>query len=166
MIETDVEIVLYRCPLHSYTFKVKDIREWVEKHCVGKTLNLFAGKTKLNADEIRNDLDTEVEADYHLEALECVKQWNEPTFDTIILDPPYSYRKSMEYYGDRKASTFKIVKDYIPSILKNGGRVITFGYHSISMGKTKGFKPIHVAIFSHGGAIHDTIGTVEIFEKD
>lgn len=37
-----------KCPLHRYTFKVKNIREWVERTAEGKTLNLFAGYTKLN----------------------------------------------------------------------------------------------------------------------
>ena len=53
-----------KCPLHRYTFSVKPIREWTERNCEGKTLNLFAGRTKLNIDEVRNDLDPEALADY------------------------------------------------------------------------------------------------------
>ena len=52
-----------KCPLHRYTFSVKPIREWTERNCEGKTLNLFAGRTKLNIDEVRNDLDEEALAD-------------------------------------------------------------------------------------------------------
>jgi len=164
MKEENINIELYKCPLHRYTFEIKDMREWAEKMSFGLTLNLFAGKIKLtNIIEIRNDLDQEIEADSHLDALDCIKQWDKPTFDTILLDPPYSYRKSMEMYGGRKASKFKMVKDYIPTILKKNGRVITFGYHSVSMGKTRGFYISDIAIFSHGGAIHDTISTVENF---
>jgi len=149
-----------KTPLNKYTFVVKPIREWVESRCVGKTLNLFAGKTKLNIDEVRNDIDKIMVADYHLEALEFVKSWK-GKFDTIILDPPYAYRKSMELYNGHKASSFKRAKDLLPKILKNGGRVITFGYHSVSMGKIRGFKQEEICLFSHGGAIHDTIAIIE-----
>ncbi len=59
-----------KCPLHRYTFSIKPIREWTERNCEGKTLNLFAGRTKLNIDEVRNDLDKEALADYRMDALE------------------------------------------------------------------------------------------------
>lgn len=59
-----------KCPLHRYTFSVKPIREWTERNCEGKTLNLFAGKTKLNIDEVRNDLDAVALADFRIDALE------------------------------------------------------------------------------------------------
>lgn len=138
------------------------MREWVESRCLGYTLNLFCGPTKLNIHEWRNDLDPEVECQSHMDALECVQNSGKQLFETILLDPPYSYRKSMEMYGGRKSSTFNQVKDEIPRILKPNGRVITFGYHSISMGKSRGFEVVEIAIFSHGGAIHDTIATVEM----
>ena len=156
-----MEIEHIRCPLNKYTFKVKKIKEWVERNCKGKVLNLYAGYTLLNVDETRNDLDPTTPSDYYLDALSCVQQWDTPMFDTIILDPPYAERKSMEMYGGRKASSFMMVKEHIPKILKPNGRVITLGYHSVSMGTKRGFEVEAIALFSHGGAIHDTIGTVE-----
>jgi len=150
-----------KCPLNRYTFKVRNIREWVEKTCEGKTLNLFAGITKLNIDEVRNDLDPNAIADFQKDALIFVKEWKGKKFDTILLDPPYSYRKSMEMYKGIKASPFRQLKDEIPRILKNGGIVITFGYHSNTMGTNRGFMVDRIGLFSHGGAIHDTIASVE-----
>jgi hypothetical protein len=41
------------------------------------------------------------------------------------------------------------------------GKVITFGYHSVVMGRGRSFHIEQVALFSHGGAIHDTIVSVE-----
>lgn len=155
----------YRCGNHRFTFQIKAMREWVQKKAYGKVLNLFAGPTVLGLGEIRNDLAEEIEADYHMDALDCIMQWNTPTFDTIILDPPYSYRKSMEFYGGRKASRFRQIKDWVPVVIEPGGRVITFGYHSVSMGRDRGFTVEEVAIFSHGGAIHDTIATMEIYQR-
>jgi 23S rRNA G2069 N7-methylase RlmK/C1962 C5-methylase RlmI len=151
-----------KCPLNKYTFKVKPIREWVENECEGLTLNLFAGYIKLNIEEIRNDIDVDALADYHKDALEFVKEWDGKKFDTILLDPPYSIRKSLEFYKGNKVSKFKRLKDEILRILNDGGKVITFGYHSVSMGKIRNFYLYKIALFSHGGAIHDTIASVEI----
>ena len=150
-----------RCPLNRYTFSVGPVRAWVEDVCEGRVLNLFAGKTRLEVNETRNDLDIEVPADYHLDALEFLRTWRGEKFDTILLDPPYAYRKSMEMYKGIICSPFRQLKDAIPARLKTGGIVITFGYHSIVMGKTRAFQPEQVALFSHGGAIHDTIATIE-----
>ena len=150
-----------KCPLHRYTFQVKNIREWAENNCEGRTLNLFAGRTKLNIDEIRNDLDPEALADYRMDAVEFLRTWQGEKFDTVLLDPPYAFRKSMEMYKGIKCSPFKQMKDEIKNVLKEGGKVITFGYHSNTMGANRGFKVEKIALFSHGGAIHDTIASVE-----
>lgn len=154
-----------KCPLNRWTFSIKPIKNWVENNCEGQTLNLFAGRTKLNINEIRNDLNDESLADYHKDALQFVKEWGGKGFDTILLDPPYAYRKSMEMYGGIKASPFRQLKDEIPKILKQNGIVITFGYHSNTMGNNRGFKVERIALFSHGGAIHDTIASLERFKK-
>ena len=150
-----------KCPLNRYTFQVKPIREWVEQNCEGKTLNLFAGKTLLSVDEIRNDLDSEAVATYRLDAVEFLRTWQGDKFDTVLLDPPYAYRKSMEMYKGIKCSPFKQLKDEIKNVLKPGGKVITFGYHSNTMGAVRGFEVEKIDLFSHGGAIHDTIVSVE-----
>lgn len=151
-----------RCSLHSYTFNVKAIKEWVESNCGDNVLNLYAGYNKLNVpNEVRNDLDPDAPVDYHLDALEFLNLWIGDKFDTIVLDPPYAERKSMEYYGGRKASPFQMVKESLKTVLKPKGNVVTLGYHSVVMGKKHNFNVESIALFSHGGAIHDTIGTSE-----
>jgi hypothetical protein len=159
--EQEVKFDYIKCPLHRYTFKIKNIREWTENNCEGRTLNLFAGRTKLNIDEVRNDLDTEALADYRMDAVEFLRTWKGEKFDTVLLDPPYAFRKSMEMYKGIKCSPFKQMKDEIKNVLKDGGKVITFGYHSNTMGANRGFKVEKIGLFSHGGAIHDTIASVE-----
>lgn len=153
----------FRCPLHRYTFSVKPIRNWVEAHSRGRVLNLFAGSTILQLDEVRNDLDESMPAGYHLDGLQFLREWNGNSFDTIILDPPYAYRKSMEFYKGFVCSPFRQLKDEIPRVLSPNGAVITFGYHSIVMGVNRHFRLERLALFSHGGAIHDTIATLERF---
>jgi len=156
----NIEFEYLKTPLNKYTFSIKPIREWVEKNSNGKVLNLFAGKTKLALDEVRVDADKTMNADFYIDAYDFVKQCSDK-FDTIILDPPYAYRKSMEMYNGHKASRFNMIKDLIPNILNVDGIVITFGYHSVSMGSKRGFVQKKILLMSHGGAIHDTIAIIE-----
>ena len=148
--------------LNRYTFSNKRIKNWVENNCEGLVINLFAGKTKLNLSEVRIDSNSDMPADYHMDALEFLRNYDYKTrFSTVLLDPPYAYRKSMEMYQGHVASPFKQLKDEIVKVLIPGGIVITFGYHSVSMGASRGFEVEHIFLMSHGGAIHDTIATVE-----
>lgn len=150
-----------KAPLNKYTFKNKKIRGWVESRCEGLTLNLFAGKTILDSiKEIRVDIRDNMPAHHHEDALMFVNRAI-MGYDTILLDPPYSYRKSMEKYEGAIVSPFKQLKDALPRILMPSGIIITFGYHSVSMGGGRGFEVEEICIVSHGGAIHDTIATVE-----
>ncbi len=152
-------------PLNKYTFKAPKIKEWVESVSSGKVLNLFAGITKLNLEETRIDLNPETKPDFCMDALEFVKQY-QSTFDTVILDPPYAYRKSMEKYKGYIASPFKKLKDELVRIVPINGVIVTFGYHSISMGAIRGFELIRVCLICHGGAQHDTIAIVEKKTKE
>ena len=148
--------------LNRYTFSNKRIKKWVEDHCERLTLNLFAGKTKLNLSEVRVDSNLDMLANYHMDALQFLREYNYKTrFSTVLLDPPYAYRKSMEMYEGHVMSPFKQLKDEIPKVLVPGGIVITFGYHSVSMGASRGFEVEEILLISHGGAIHDTIATIE-----
>jgi tRNA G10 N-methylase Trm11 len=153
-------------PLHKYTFEAPKIKKWVENLCKDKVvLNLFAGPTRINGckKEYTNDLDEAFNTSWNLDALDCVTEMakNGWQFERIILDPPYSYRKSMEKYNGNLNSRFKKVLDEIPKILTPGGLVITFGYHSRVMSSKRGFRIREICLISHGGAQHDTIATVE-----
>ena len=166
----DLKFTYLKTPLNKYTFKSKKIQHWVENHCEGRVLNLFAGETILGVDEVRNDIRKDMPADFHTDALELINlltnprndPWNlQNWFNTVLLDPPYAYRKSMEMYDGAVASPFNRLKNAIVKILKPNGIVITFGYHSVSMGKGRGFVQEHILLISHGGAIHDTIAIIE-----
>lgn len=150
-----------KTPLNRYTFSNKRILRWVENNCEGTVLNLFAGKTHLSCKEVRNDIRKEMPADYHKDALEFIKTWKGKKFGTVLLDPPYSYRKSMEMYDGKIMSPFNSLKDKITNIIVKNGIVITFGYHSVSMGNKRGFSQEHLLVMSHGGAIHDTLVIIE-----
>ena len=156
-----------RQPLNRYTFKAPKIKAWVEEHCQSKhVLNLFAGPTRLvGCIEVANDIDPNMPCTlFRMDALECAKYLGErgELFDVILLDPPYSYRKSMELYNGHKNSRFKQLLDVLPDILTPLGWVITFGYHSRVMGASRGFRIREICLISHGGAQHDTIAAVEM----
>ena len=153
-----------KTPLYRYTFRNKRIKKWVERHVEGKVLNLFAGKIELNCPEVRNDIRESMNAKYHLDALQFVERCKANRFNTVLLDPPYSYRKSMEMYEGKVTSPFNALKDLLPKVLREKGLVITFGYHSVSMGQGRGFSQEHLLILSHGGAIHDTLAIKERME--
>lgn len=148
-------------PLRPYTFEAPKTKKWVENKCQGLVLNLFAGKTKLNINEIRNDIDINMVADYNKDAYDFVKNYKGRKFDVIILDPPYSYRKGMEKYKGHYTSRFNLIKEEIPRILNKNGIVITFGYHSTFMGNKRGFELKEICLICHGGAQHDTIVIIE-----
>jgi len=157
----DTKLTLINTNLRRYTFQSPKIRKWVEERSKGKVLNLFAGITKLNLDEIRNDIDKEALAEYHKEAIQFVEEWVGDDFDTIILDPPYAYRKAMEMYKGNYNSKFKLLADKVLDILKKDGIVISFGYHSTFLGKKRKAQLNELCVFAHGGAQHCTIGIVE-----
>lgn len=150
-------------PPKKYTFEQPKLRRWVEDNCQGKVLNLFAGKTRLNVDEVRVELSNEFNPDYCMDAFDFVlyAKDNGIKFDTIILDPPYSLRKSMEKYNGKVCSKFVKIKEELPCILNDNGRVITFGYTSVCMGKVRGFKKIGVCLVCHSGSHHDTVCVIE-----
>jgi 16S rRNA G966 N2-methylase RsmD len=106
-------------------------------------------------------------ADYHMDALDFVDQCKELSFkfSTVILDPPYSYRKCMTKYNGMVSSPFNQIKNKILNILEPNGITMTMGYHSNSMGKRRGFEQEHILLMSHGGAIHDTILSLERWDN-
>ena len=164
-------------PLNKFTFKAPLVKKWVEEHCKGKVvINLFAGSTELEGcEEIRNDIDVDNYAHFHKDALDFIRWWSSSEqyitdfyrserlkkVDIILLDPPYSYRKSMELYNGHLNSRFKLILDEIPKILKEDGKVITFGYHASVMSKCRGFKVDEILLIDHSGAQHTTLACVE-----
>lgn len=148
-------------PPKRYTFEMPRVKEWVESWCEGKTLNLFAGRVKLDVDEVRVDIDPSTEPDFCMDSYEFVKSYQGEPFQTIILDPPYNLRKSREKYGERWIGSFTKIKNELPRITANGGRIVTFGYDSVGMSASRGFIKIAVCLICHNGDHNDTIALVE-----
>lgn len=144
--------------LKKYTFESPRIRKWVEEVCEGKVLNLFAGRTLLRLHEYRVDVDPSMIADIYCDAYEYMRKCN-IKYDTVLLDPPYAYRKAIEMYNGNYSSKFKLIADEIQRLQIS--KVVSFGYHSTFMGKKRGYTLSEVCVFGHGGAQHCTIAIVE-----
>ena len=148
-------------PPRRYTFEMGELKKFVEKWCIGRTLNLFGGKVRLMVKEFSNDIDTNMPTDYHMDAYEFVKKCKKNFFDTVILDPPYNFRKSVEKYGGRYMTDYPIIMDKVMEITTQDARVITLGYNTGGMGTIRGFKKIALCIVNHGAGHNDTLCLVE-----
>jgi hypothetical protein len=153
---------------NSNTFEIKPIKELIEKYATGLIIDPFANKNKIAT--ITNDLNTEYDTDYHIDATEFLKIFEENSIDTVLYDPPYSPRQVSECYKKfgmtvnmqtTQASYWSKQKEQIGKITKIGGIVITCGWNSGGIGKKYGFKIIEILLVPHGGWHNDTIVTVE-----
>lgn len=154
---------------NKWTFSIKPIKELVDRYVGdGKGwVDPFAGKN--SPAEITNDLNPEMPAKYHLDAVEFCKQLN-GKYTGVIYDPPYSLRQIIECYKgfgltiDKKYATTKFytdVKRLLAPMVEIGGYAISCGWNSIGFGKTRGFEIIEILLISHGRLHNDTIVTVE-----
>jgi len=152
-------------PPNKWTFTQPKLKQWVEEWCDGKVLNLFAGKVKLskNVNECRVDISPEFNPIYCCDAYNFVQYAveNRRRFNTIVLDPPYNLRKAREKYDGKYIGSFTKIKNLLSGILYPKGRIITLGYDSVGMSKSRGFRKIAICLVCHGGDHNDTIGLVE-----
>jgi len=150
------------------TFSIKPIGELIKRNLSGESIDPFANSNKLA--DITNDLNTEFDTDYHLDALDFLKIFDDESIDTVLFDPPYSPRQVSECYKSlnmavnmqtTQASFWGNMKKEISRIVKPKGKVITCGWNSGGIGKTAGFEQIEILLVPHGGWHNDTIVTVE-----
>ena len=155
---------------NSNTFDIKCINRLIHKYLKNDMLSIdpFANKNKIA--KITNDLNTEYDTDYHLDALDFLKQFEDSSTDFVLYDPPYSPRQVSECYKKlgktvnmqtTQASFWGNLKNEISRITKPNGYVISFGWNSNGIGKTKGFELVEILLVGHGGSHNDTICTVE-----
>ena len=160
----DVEFTYMLQPPNIWTFKQPRLKIWCEKWCKGKVLNLFAGKVKMDVDEYRVDISKEFNPNIVCDAQKFIET-TKLKFDTIIFDPPYNWRKARESYKGNYIGNERKLKDILSRVLNKNGRVISFGYDSTGMAKSRGFKKIAICLVCHNGNHHDTICLVEEKEQ-
>lgn len=164
---------------NSRTFKIKPIKNIIERYQEGlvsnslvldpfSNQNIVIDRERLNL--ITNDIDPQYDTDYSLDALDFLKMFSDESVDLVLYDPPYSPRQVSEVYKKldmsvnmqtTQASYWGNQKKEISRIVKKGGYVLTFGWNSGGIGKTKGFEIVEILMVAHGGWHNDTIVTVE-----
>ena len=129
----------------------------------------FANNSKIA--NITNDLNPDYDTNYHLEALDFLKMFDDVSVDGVLYDPPYSPRQVSECYKNfgyevtqstTQASFWTKHKQEISRIVKVGGKVISFGWNSGGIGNKYGFEIKRILLVPHGSHHNDTICTVEI----
>lgn len=156
------------------TFSVKPIASLIEKYNSSEILSIdpFANTSRLA--KITNDIDWTMGTDFALDALSFLKTFEDESVDLVLFDPPYSPRQVSECYKalgltvsaqDTQAKFWGDLKKEIARVTKRNGKVISFGWNSNGIGKTKGFQIIEILTVAHGGNHNDTICTVEIKEQ-
>ena len=152
-----------------WTFKVKPIRELVERY-VGDGIGWVDPFAGMNSPaEITNDLNPKMPAKYNLHALEFAESLNGQTFNGVIFDPPYSLAAMKRCYDElgvkmsaqEAMSNFSPVKTILGEKVKDNGIVICCGWNSTGFGKCRGFQLQEILLVCHGGNRLDTIVTVE-----
>lgn len=152
---------------NKWTFSIKPIKEFIERNLsVGVWVDPFSGKSPfIDQMTLTNDL-------YHtgIESLEFLKGIESNSVDGVLFDPPYSPRQISECYKsvgrkvhmeDTQSSFYGDRKKEVARIVKVGGHVMSFGWNSGGIGKTKGFEIVEILLVAHGGAHNDTICTLE-----
>ena len=167
---------------NSETFSIKPIKELVGRYVEDvPTFREEGQRFKLIVDPfvrnspfkdrcLSNDLDTDIEADHHMDALEFLESINDGTVDLMLFDPPYSPRQVSECYKKMdktvnmqttQSSFWGNLKREVERVIAPKGVVITCGWNSGGIGKTLGFSIEEILLVPHGGWHNDTIITVE-----
>jgi len=156
---------------NSLTFTIKPIKELIEKYkqVADVIIDPWANNSKIGT--IRNDLNPEMDTQFHLDALEFLKLQEQNSADIILYDPPYSISQATEMYKSFGKDKLELhvsnmgywggCKSEVARILKPGGICIICGWSSNGIGLSRGFEMIEILLVPHGGSKNDTIVTVE-----
>lgn len=154
------------------TFSIKPIRELIERTIQNENLNIdpFVRNSPFKEWCVSNDLDPDIEAQYHMDALDFLREFDDGMVDAVLFDPPYSPRQVSEVYkklgksvnmATTSAAFWGNMKKEVGRIVSPGGVCITCGWNSGGVGKKYGFEIEEVLLVAHGGWHNDTIVTVE-----
>ena len=127
-----------------------------------------------------NDLNPATAAEHHMDAAEFLKMLHAQGVkpDLIILDPPYGARQIVDCYAAmgldeatraavkaRKPTqnvSWHDAKDAAAEMQGAGGIVLTFGWNSNGMSRSRGYAMREIMLVRHGGGRNDTICTAEV----
>lgn len=155
---------------NSNTFSIKPIKDLLNGIIKPeeKWIDAFANTSKVA--NITNDLNPDYDTDYHMDAVDFFKLFDDNSVDGVLYDPPYSLRQVSECYKNvgievttetTQSSWRRKHIDEMARILKPNGKVVCFGWNSSGVGVVRGFELDEILLVAHGGMHNDTIVTVE-----
>lgn len=154
------------------TFEAAKIRHWMLNRLPTTTdatiLNACAGETKLTTETpatvIRNDIDTTVSADLHVDVSKLAAHIPSDSIDVVIHDPPYSATQSDETYGTSAVTRYgEPTIAQFRDVLRPGGQLIQWGY---SPQLNTGFSVDEITLWNRVGRGFDFVSTVQTFRSD
>jgi len=182
-------------PFSKWTFEDETIKGWAESHFEpgDRVLNACAGQTRLTPPKggeiVRNDVNTEREADLHVDVAELAAHLEKESFDVIVFDPPWSlYQSNLRYNGNhvRKnngggtridLSTLpfetpdsdsktqlghaRLAKENFHWLLKPEGKVIQITFHGTTMPARLEYQQENRVIFDPVGEAKSVIGSMD-----
>lgn len=153
------------------TLSIKPVEELARKYLAGLSVDPFARDCKLAT--YTNDINPDTTAEYHMWADEFLKLLIQKGVKAKagIFDPPYSSRQVKEVYAGMGRQFFKEdnqncvrwtkERDLMAELIVAGGYVLSLGWNSTGMGKSRGFEKVEILLVNHGSAHNDTICLVE-----
>lgn len=120
---------------NAHTFSIPPIRALIHRYTsTAKVIvDPFANSERIAT--ITNDLDTQYDTDYHMDACEFLKMLPSSFADAVLYDPPYSSRQVAESYKKlgmsvnmetTQGSYWRKQKEQISRITKTGGGMYLF----------------------------------------
>jgi hypothetical protein len=162
---------------NKYTFEITPIREFISTHMYEvcheridrgdsttkmEIVDPFCGNSTIGT--VRNDIRVS-----GIDSAIWLINVPDNFADVVLFDPPYTPRQKKECYedigvhlSDTKASYWATLRNQITRITKPSGRVLSFGYNSVGIGKKRGFSLIDGLLVCHGGQHNDTICVAEV----
>lgn len=155
------------------TFNVPPIGAFVQKYLAASKVSVDPFARNNSWATYTNDINPETSALYHMDAQAfCTKLATLEIYaDLGFFDPPYSPRQISECYraagikvtsnDTQNSRLYKRTRDALDCLIKPGGIVLSFGWNTNGMGKSRGYEIIELALVAHGGAHNDTICMAE-----
>lgn len=155
------------------TFSVRPIGEFVQRYLANSKVSVDPFARNNAWATFTNDIDPRTKAYSHMDAEAFLASLvaKNVSVDLALFDPPYSPRQISEHYraaglavtqdDTQSARLYRRVRDALDQLIAPGGIVLSFGWNSNGMGKSRGYEIIELALVAHGGAHNDTICMAE-----
>jgi hypothetical protein len=149
------------------TYQIKPIHELLATEVEGFSVDPFCRTS--DRCTINSDINGHF-GDLNHDALDFLDCFSDEEVDTVLFDPPYSPRQVSECYKKEGIKVTNLMtsgkfwadlKDEVARITHKGSKVISFGWNSGGMGKSRGFEIEKILLVAHGGGHNDTIVTIE-----